>query len=263
MKPFQHFQNHNTQFHYDNALILARMCQLSYENKKESYIKNHLGFSKSVLISRTSIPSDTQVIVSSTANLVVVSFRGSEGENTEAVKDWLLTNLNFQPILLPDLGFFVRIHKGFWKASEVIQQPLYTAIYQQGGFSGKDLWITGHSLGGALANICAFWLRNLDKKVAGVYTFGAPKPGNWSFKKRYENYFDISCHRMQNKGDIVYRLPSVLDFFLLPGHRKIIYRAVGKAKYLGWAGKNGHGIDSYIDKLSKRASHELNQALFA
>ena len=77
------------------------------------------------------------------------------------------------------------------------------------------IYITGHSLGGALAQIAAAELG--DDQVAACYTFGSPRVGNM--------YFDLwvktPSYRVVNYADIVPQVP-------LP----IGYRHSGDARYL-------------------------------
>jgi triacylglycerol lipase len=50
------------------------------------------------------------------------------------------------------------------------------------------LYICGHSLGGALANLCFsyFVLSDRPRPVAAVYTVGQPRAGNKKFKEQLE-----------------------------------------------------------------------------
>ena len=63
--------------------------------------------------------------------------------------------------------------------------------------SGCKLWITGHSLGAALATLCASRYGN----VQGVYTFGSPRVGNNGFKEKLQ----VKIYRVVNNDDIVAR----------------------------------------------------------
>ncbi len=48
--------------------------------------------------------------------------------------------------------------------------------------AGKKLWLTGHSLGGALAALAAY---SLPDRVTGVYTFGCPCIGEQDFAEKF------------------------------------------------------------------------------
>lgn len=76
------------------------------------------------------------------------------------------------------------------------------------------LYITGHSLGGALATLAAariyaesslhekYW-----KKLRGVYTFGQPMVGNQEFARRFEGVLGQMLYRHIYKNDVVPRMP--------------------------------------------------------
>ncbi|KNC77626.1 hypothetical protein SARC_09914 [Sphaeroforma arctica JP610] len=68
-----------------------------------------------------------------------------------------------------------------------------------------SIFITGHSLGGALATLCAYELGlRFDTSQLGltVYTFGSPRVGNKPFTQKF-NRMISHCHRLVNDGDIV------------------------------------------------------------
>jgi hypothetical protein len=157
---------------------------------------------------------DTEVVVMSPreGDFIVVVFRGSENllqDPVGAFKDGVLTDANCGwKDVSEQLGEGVKAHEGFWNAFFPIRNAVSEAIERQGGFSPeKKLWITGNSLGGALANLCALWLRKEGHAVQGVYTYGAPRCGDSAFRSRYENDYSIMCQRWVNDNDIVPLLP--------------------------------------------------------
>ncbi|XXX79590.1 lipase family protein [Sorangium sp. So ce134] len=77
----------------------------------------------------------------------------------------------------------------------------------------KALYITGHSLGGALAVVAAALLHvdpSLDgirRQLRGVYTFGQPMVGRADFTRRFDKEFGAKLFRHVYGRDIVPRLP--------------------------------------------------------
>ena len=67
-----------------------------------------------------------------------------------------------------------KVHHGFLNDTEALW-PLaqhYIPV-------DKKLWLTGHSLGGAMAGIAAIQGdRNIARKAEALYTFGQPRVGN-------------------------------------------------------------------------------------
>lgn len=69
-----------------------------------------------------------------------------------------------------------------------------------------NLYICGHSLGGALAQLCFgnLTLSNTPRKVAAVYTVGQPRAANKRFKELVEqNSPDTKYIRITNNQDCV------------------------------------------------------------
>jgi len=77
------------------------------------------------------------------------------------------------------------------------------------------IYITGHSLGGALAQIAGAVLGS--DQVAACYTFGAPRVGNFYF----DLWVKVPSYRVMNYADIVPQIP-------LP----IVYRHSGDPRYM-------------------------------
>ena len=116
--------------------------------------------------------------------------------------------------------------------------------------------ITGHSLGGSLAMICA---ANLpwQTSIVSVVTFGAVKPGGKRFKRRYGLLSKIT-HNFINGADFA---PRSLLFSAMPGNPVLIYDSkeihnpsswqMLKSWLFVWPGKRltDHFINNYIEKL--------------
>ena len=79
-----------------------------------------------------------------------------------------------------------------------------------------EVYVTGHSLGGCLANFCALSLKQQiknDRLHPKVYTFGTPKVGNQYFADYYDREIGKGfSYRIENSLDIAPRMPLPLPF---------------------------------------------------
>lgn len=145
---------------------------------------------------------DTQGFVAKSDHLVIVSVRGTKG-----LKDWL-GNLNvskrrFEPICGD-------VHGGFLSAWQDAEETIREAL---GDLGGRTLWLTGHSLGGAVAVIGAAALSQLDP--TGVITFGQPRALDEAAASFVSDRYRGRYMRIVNDDDIVPRVPP---FFRHTGH---------------------------------------------
>lgn len=152
-------------------------------------------------------------------DLVVVVFRG-----TENLLDWL-TNLRAGWVVLQG---GVGVHRGFFEAYWPVRTALFSRLLDLIHEKPRPVYVTGHSLGGALALMAAAELGNHDEAVvrdsiAACYTFGCPKAGDRSF----DTYVKVPLYRITNGLDLVPALPP-----LLTG-----YRHVGDTRHFAAAGE--------------------------
>ncbi|KAF5834575.1 hypothetical protein DUNSADRAFT_8700 [Dunaliella salina] len=163
----------------------------------------------------------------------VVAFRG-----TEQIK-WkdLVTDLNLVPSsfnverIEEDHGLArlikavspatdITVHGGFLGAYDSIKPQIFMlldAITESG--SAEDPWrvyITGHSLGGALATLCAYELATRrgparSRQRISMYSFGAPRAGNKVFAAAYNACVPDSW-RITNSNDIIPTVPRLLGY---------------------------------------------------
>jgi hypothetical protein len=126
---------------------------------------------------------DVQVFVGFDAprNMIVVSFRGSK-----TLSNWI-NDMRFAHVDTPFpecTGCF--LHKGFIRSYDSIAVPLFVAVGQlRSQYNTSKLMVTGHSLGGALAQLAALDLIIHDQFAvfsAALYTFGSPRIGNNNFQ---------------------------------------------------------------------------------
>lgn len=98
-----------------------------------------------------------------------------------------------------------KMHQGFVTAYMSVQDQIHRYVQQK---NPGELTITGHSLGGALATLCAidFRLTYEGEYPLEIYTFGSPRVGTPSFRDLYNAHIQRS-YRVVNGLDIIPGLP--------------------------------------------------------
>ena len=133
----------------------------------------------------------TEAYVLRNDKCVFVTFRGSTDHNW--FQDWYDNDLDLRPLPVPSWNpnggplsiKQVVMHKGFYDAAMIAYSTVRDRVESARG--NRKVWITGHSLGGAVAVITAFKLAH-DNGVAiqGVHAFGAPPVGNGVWQVEYD-----------------------------------------------------------------------------
>ena len=149
-------------------------------------------------------------IVWNSKELVLV-FRGTEANKWNDIKADI--NAWFTP---QKVGW---CHMGFDKELQKLWYQIEWHIEAQA--ENKKLYITGHSLGGAMATICASKIEFYQ--VDFLCTFGSPRVGNRKFVKN----IPVEHHRYVNNNDIVTSVPPAI----------MTYKHHGKMKYINHYGK--------------------------
>jgi predicted lipase len=178
------------------ALLCSRICRLTYVDQYE--------FSDFQLTARfENAGTDTQGIFGiAFAEALVVAFRGSE---ETGLADWI-TNLKFFQNEYPyaGSGSGAEVHRGFLEAYTSVREAVINMVKNA---AQKRVICTGHSLGGALAALCAIDVQhNVAGKTVACYTFGSPKVGNKAFAELYDRSVP-DTFRLVNGADGVPRLP--------------------------------------------------------
>lgn len=136
------------------------------ENKK--VLEENVDFLKLKIID-TFDNNGTQAILLEDDNYIFLGFRGTEPTSMKDIK----SDINAITIPCESGG---QIHTGFSEAFNQVFVDIQKTL-DNGKYKEKPLFITGHSLGGALATIAA---KKLIHKggIAACYTFGSPRVGN-------------------------------------------------------------------------------------
>ncbi|MEG9525439.1 MAG: lipase family protein [Hyphomicrobiales bacterium] len=134
-------------------------------------------------------------------HLTIVSFCGTDPLR---FANWV-TNLRILPA---ESG----IHSGFLAALDAAWSQVVPWLPAAG--IGRRLWFVGHSLGAALAALCALWAaERLALKADRVFAFGMPRVGGEDFANRYETLLGDRTLRLVHGHDVVPHVPpSELGF---------------------------------------------------
>lgn len=198
-----------------NAHYLAVASELAYlpEAAGAAAFKEQLGLDAR-LISR----DHTQVYVGHNDGHIVAAFRGTESPTSlDGLKDWLLAdavNLLIIPsgemgIDFMSAGVAARFHKGFMTALAQVWSPFLEAVKAERARKDRPIWLTGHSLGGALALLAGYRLYRQFIAVHQIYTFGAPMVGNAVAMASFAEAMPNKIYRYVNGTDPVPMLPTV------------------------------------------------------
>lgn len=191
----------------ETALFLAAVCgqtYVQYNNKEnELFLVPRTysligGFKASSYDNR---PEPFGFVITSD-QCSILAFRGS-GSTVDWVSDFIAQQTPYSPV--PNAGL---THKGFTDIYMSARSSVHMLLNQLP--ADKPLFITGHSLGGALATLAALDVaRNTVFSSPVVYTFAAPRVGDPSFVQTY-NYTVHTHWRFQNEFDIVPHLPPLV-----------------------------------------------------
>ena len=194
----------NTKHSFANALALARASGFAYDDDEQvkGEIEAAIG---APLVDFHGIHRGeaANCFLASFDQAIVLAFRG-----TANAQNWVA---DAQVHLVPYRPGGA-IHTGFRDYLDSMFDEITATLAAWSG-KGRTLWITGHSLGGALALLAAAYLRFpadakiLSTQIAGVYTFGQPRVGTADFATLCNNDFRSFYFRYVNNLDIVTRVP--------------------------------------------------------
>lgn len=206
------------------ALLMAKLAHRAYEGfdaDKAILATFQTDFARLGLVDfERLVDADvgTAGFVVANQELIVVVFRG-----TEDLLDWR-TNIKLAWIALQG---GVKVHTGFFQAYWPVRKAMFDKVRALIQAKPRPVYVTGHSLGGALAVMATAELANHDEaavrdSIAACYTFGCPKVGDRSF----DQYVKVPLYRITNGVDLV---PTVPPFFTG-------FRQAGDTRYFGKLG---------------------------
>lgn len=267
------------------AWLMAEMSRLAYLlfEKNDSELKTALSKADFELV-RFFDCDGTQAFLTTRSEdkMAVLAFRGTQKEDPRDI----ITDL--QARFYQDKNG-VKIHDGFNRAFQCVEKDIKETVDK---LANHSLYVTGHSLGGALALIATRVL-NSDN-LAACYTFGSPKVGN----EEFDDDIKPPIYRVVNACDSVpispptylFEILSILpwekvrhfaaNFLGYDHHGDMRYLSSCEADFKGlklisnyndffrlagiWTHRKDsvkdHSIDIYRDKLAQWAMKRLNVA---
>ncbi|MDH3638859.1 MAG: lipase family protein [Gammaproteobacteria bacterium] len=193
------------------SLLFAELSMLAYLPEHDAGLAAvEIGFADIRYLDR----DGSQAYVFSNQTDCVVACRGTEPNEWNDIK----ADANAMTALAETVG---HVHRSFKREVDDLWPHIEEALVT----NSKTLWFTGHSLGGAMATICAGrrMLSTISSNPRELYTFGSPRVGN----KRYINHCKVDYTRWVNNNDIVTRVPPAW----------LEYRHTGREVYIDARGR--------------------------
>ncbi|NTZ36213.1 lipase family protein [Enterobacter sp. JMULE2] len=144
----------------------------------------------------------TQLFYIHNEKQMIVAWRGTE---PSAGAD-IVTDAKFLPVPCPEIVPLGQCHRGFLEAFKLAQR-LFPEDFERLNslLAGRELFICGHSLGGALTLLQASTLKNYNPVI---YTYGMPRTFT---RNAISSLGNITHYRHVNDTDTVTSIPMEVD----------------------------------------------------
>jgi triacylglycerol lipase len=237
----------------EQLLTFAKIAETTYANPKDSKSKfKALGYT---IVEFFDVDGAQAYLLKGT-DAHVLSFRGTEVTQKSDVLADLKAGKNVE-------ASGGKVHVGFKGEINKVWPAITVSLANI-----DNVYITGHSLGAAMATIAA---SRIQTKVIALVTFGSPRSGN----REFVNSLAVTHYRVQNNCDDVTKVPFMLMGFAHHGTHKymnfngefrdltpwqqikdmIRSRLKARAKGQKFIGVFDHLMANYIAKLEKLGSN--------
>lgn len=190
----------------NNAYLACYLTQEILEKDELSYLSD-----QKIIRHRE---TGAHVVVGVYRGKTWIVFKGTQKDNQqEFIKDIVTSSLWFPKKIYKDGAW---CHYGFWRAFASIDVRLEILLSDEK--YPAEIILTGHSMGGCLAILAAFYyhLRNIDR----VYVFGAPRLFNQKFRDNlYRKINEDNVFNFVNGLDLITHLPFKIFGFVDIGKR--------------------------------------------
>ena len=148
------------------------------------------------------------IVIDDLLKRICVVFRGSESR-----KDWFY-DFNTLKTQLKEKGD-IYVHSGFYDQlndSKIYDSLLIRVKNLLDENIGYAIYVTGHSLGGALATLFGYQLSfEVGNKIT-VVSFASPRVGNRAWKHSFNTRMNLSHYRISNMRDPIPCVPIILYY---------------------------------------------------
>jgi triacylglycerol lipase len=234
---------------YKLALFLLGACHQTYNQYEDAAGRFIVPAGYQYLTTFTAVAygNSTEIfgfMIESDDN-IVIAFRGTTS-TADTISDLIARQIPY-----PWLYNGGQTHRGFTEIYETARMQIINVLTKCN--MNKKLIITGHSLGGALATLCALDLACNSKFSSPiVYTYGAPRVGDPTFAAAYNQKIALS-HRIVIESDLITLIPPPL--FKPHGHPKIYHYLHVKGgfmlHFLTDSFSKNHALINYFTELAK------------
>ncbi len=194
------FDPADASFNRANALYLAHASDIAYHRAPAAAAWERLGLKAVGFHNKI---TRTRGFVGVCQTHAVLAYRGSD---PVTLPTWI-TDVVVK--LVERADYHGRVHLGF---SSALKRTWVTVEKLLDGASERPLFLTGHSMGGALAVLTACRLARAGRPAVATYTFGAPRVGDRAFCAGYR----LPTYRIVNRLDLVPEIPVASVKRLLP-----------------------------------------------
>lgn len=180
----------------DEIIYNVHLCDVVYKDQKDiDFIS--LGLSSVKWIDDKK--SDTQAFVAMKGKSLYVVFRGTSSKK-DAQNDVSIDKVPF-------INEGDKVHIGFKSSWDAVKNIILKDITKMSGYN--KIIVCGHSLGAAVATLCAYNLSHIfDTVDVECCTIGSPRVGNKTFKNNYDSR-KIKTLRIVHNNDVVTHSPFI------------------------------------------------------
>ena len=230
------------------SLTFAEVSMVAYLPADQAKVAAHeLGFTASHYIER----DGAQAYLFENEHDRVLTCRGTEPNEWNDIK----ADANALTDLAETVG---RVHRGFKREVDDIWPHIEAFLVDD---DTRQLWFTGHSLGGAMAQLAAGRcdLAAIPATPAAAFTYGSPRVGN----RRYVASHKVDHVRWVNNNDIVTKVPPTWFRYRHRGNRIYITSTGAIHDRVDRATRLRDQWDGFVDGLRRRRIDQFSDHAIA